>query len=178
MDKIGPVEFMTKYLGLPVVDDNVDCNNCIYIDMTEDQQRALHTHSMHICNHYGSRCKHNSQCDDAYHIYPCKECYNDEFKHFMHRKNFINHCNDVNKGLDEIIYDKYGRAGMLDKDFNTDNYIWVIGVKVWRTLLKDYFGPFSDSIYTTSNIYHKLLNIPVKIDTEDLFTIKLYKEIK
>lgn len=54
-----------------------DCNNCIYLNMTEFEQRILKDNTLkHICTKYNKRVFHYSQSGEAYYIYPCQECLN------------------------------------------------------------------------------------------------------
>lgn len=59
----------------------VDCNNCEYISITEEEQRKVGK-GLHICQVYEKRCFHNNKEHDATYIYPCKECVADEYKNF------------------------------------------------------------------------------------------------
>lgn len=88
IDNIGPDVFARQYLGLPV--GIVDCNRCIFISITEDKQRELKTCRPHVCGHYDKRCYHKSSSKDAYCIYPCDECYNDNYNHFTDIKRASN----------------------------------------------------------------------------------------
>lgn len=80
-------DFRCKYLGILTP----DCNECSKLDITEEvQNRVMETDGIflnHWCNEYRRRVTHNNppNLKRRYHspfIFPCKECYNDGFKHF------------------------------------------------------------------------------------------------
>lgn len=66
-----------------------NCNNCEYINLTEEQQHRLAPGSPHICMKYGKRVFHRSS-RPGYHgiLFPCKECEEAEKRKTMEK----GHC--------------------------------------------------------------------------------------
>lgn len=52
-----------------------NCNNCVHINLTEEQQHKTAPGVPHICMKYGKRVFHRSN-KPGYHgmLFPCKEC--------------------------------------------------------------------------------------------------------
>lgn len=75
-------QFKTIYLNKPVI--LYDCNNCVYINITEKQQQQKNDkfHN-HYCTYYNSRVFHKTQdIDHDSRLYPCKECDQDNNIHY------------------------------------------------------------------------------------------------
>ena len=53
----------------------IDCNDCLYINMTEYEQYS--NSECHICNKYNKILYHRNS--NKSYIYPCKQCENDEY---------------------------------------------------------------------------------------------------
>ena len=78
--------------------------------------------------------------------------------------------------IDKEIYNKYDSARMLERYFSADDYMWILGFEVWRRISFEYFRePLPIDGSSEPKI---LMGIPVRIDTNNPFKIKLYKEIK
>lgn len=80
---IKPMDFKTQYLGEWVW--QADCNNCAYLNLTEEQQEYQNK-GIHRCLYYDERVFHrtNNQIHNRM-IYPCDKCYKDKHKAFIKR---------------------------------------------------------------------------------------------
>lgn len=65
-----------------------NCNECININITEEEQHSSKNKSFHYCNKYGARVIHRST-DIGFHsfIYPCNRCVSDKYENFKRRSN-------------------------------------------------------------------------------------------
>ena len=81
--EIEPMDFKTQYLGEWV--QQVDCNDCVYLNLTEEQQE-YQGKGIHRCLYYDERVFHrtNSRIHNRL-IYPYDKCYNDKHKAFIKR---------------------------------------------------------------------------------------------
>ena len=63
--------------------DIPDCNDCVWLNMTEDAQTESGNLLPHICRYYDRRVLHRttSIVHSAY-LHPCNECMNDKFEHY------------------------------------------------------------------------------------------------
>lgn len=61
----------------------VNCDNCYYISLTEEQQHRLGKNNIHYCRTYNKRVLHmdNHKGYNDF-IQPCKECVNDNYDRF------------------------------------------------------------------------------------------------
>lgn len=58
-----------------------DCNNCKFLNMTEEQQRETKDNGKpHVCLKYNKRVFHRTQHRDAYFLHPCQECISESEK--------------------------------------------------------------------------------------------------
>lgn len=78
----NPTGFLTKCINIPIP----DCNNCGYLNYTEEEQQAYGANSYmkdHRCKCYERPVYHraNSRNHDSY-IYPCEECKEDNFVNY------------------------------------------------------------------------------------------------
>ena len=93
------------------------CNDCIWIDLTEDEQESLRVLERlippHICTKYGERVIHNSTSRTLNRdIYPCGDCINDGYCLFKDRKYY-----ELMRMDQEEYFRKYGQYP--DKRFTT-----------------------------------------------------------
>ena len=77
-----PPEFLAKCLNIRIP----DCNDCGYLNYTEEEQQAYGTNSYksdHRCKCYERPVYHrtNSKNHNSY-IYPCEECQKDNFVNY------------------------------------------------------------------------------------------------
>lgn len=63
-----------------------NCNECVHVNITEEQQHKEGLNILHVCTVYWSRVLHRSQ-RRGHHgfLYPCEECVRDEYEHFERR---------------------------------------------------------------------------------------------
>lgn len=61
---------------------NIDCNDCKNISITEERQRRMGNKYPHVCQVYGKRCFHKSIERNAWYIFPCDNCIQDEYKNY------------------------------------------------------------------------------------------------
>lgn len=66
----------------------IDCNDCKWLDLTEDEQQELgdRCHRHHFCTYYKKRVYHET--NNLIHnpvLYPCKECEKEKREHFQNR---------------------------------------------------------------------------------------------
>lgn len=80
------------------------------------------------------------------------------------------------RAIVEICRNKRDVARVTDYNFDQEDYLWLIGIDIFRVLQDglsvDLFVNTSTSIYTYS-----LMGIGVQIDYENKDVIKLYKEV-
>lgn len=59
----------------------IDCNNCIHLNLTEQQQRELKDNSRwHKCELYNSQVLHlSNKVNHNPKLYPCQECKEDKY---------------------------------------------------------------------------------------------------
>ena len=80
-------EFRAYYLGNLI--KLVDCNECAYLNMTEDEQEYEYEGKyIHKCLFYDERVFHRT--NNLIHntrLYPCDKCYKDDHKNFSNRIN-------------------------------------------------------------------------------------------
>lgn len=65
-----------------------DCNNCAHVSITEKQQIADKEIKLHKCMYYNERVRHDIRTlypDHYDFLYPCEQCYKDNFEHFIER---------------------------------------------------------------------------------------------
>lgn len=79
----NPPEFLAKCMNIRVP----DCNDCGYLNYTEEEQQAYGINSYkkdHRCKCYDRPVYHrtNSRTHDSY-IYPCEECKKDSFVNYF-----------------------------------------------------------------------------------------------
>lgn len=77
-------DFKTQYLGEWV--RQVDCNDCTYLNLTEEQQE-YQGKGIHRCLYYDERVFHRT--NNLIHnrmIYPCDKCYEDKHESFIKRQ--------------------------------------------------------------------------------------------
>lgn len=55
------------------MNNEIDCNTCRFISMTEEEQRSIHrgNHIPHMCKAYGERLKH---LRERVKLHPCSKC--------------------------------------------------------------------------------------------------------
>lgn len=91
--KIHPLDdecdfiFRPQFLGEFV--PQIDCNNCRWLDLTEEEQQELgdRCHRYHWCTYYRKRVYH--QTNNLIHnprLYPCKKCEKEKYGHYMERE--------------------------------------------------------------------------------------------
>jgi hypothetical protein len=68
--------------------EGIDCNNCINLNMTEQEQLKLKDNSKnHVCKEYNTRVLHlSSSKNHDPKLHPCTECRADIYRHY-HRRN-------------------------------------------------------------------------------------------
>lgn len=71
------------YLGRPI--QQVDCNNCKWLNMTEDEE-VVKGFGLHKCEFYYRRVRHDNRVVDSRRLYPCDECYKDYCQNFSRRQ--------------------------------------------------------------------------------------------
>jgi hypothetical protein len=66
---------------------DIDCNDCINLNITEEEQRELKDNKKwHKCNEYNSQVLHLSNTKDHNpKLYPCMECKSDIYRHYHKR---------------------------------------------------------------------------------------------
>lgn len=65
---------------------NVNCNICVHVSQTEEEQKNDCRYAPHICMIYQKRVIHQSQeLGDHSMIYPCEECVKSMYENFMVR---------------------------------------------------------------------------------------------
>lgn len=68
----------------------IDCNDCFYCTLTEEQQRKVGNKNLHMCKRYGARVLHNVagviKEDHPDWLFPCANCQKDNFINFTRRK--------------------------------------------------------------------------------------------
>ena len=91
LDDWSNFDFRPQFLGELV--EQVDCNNCKWLDLTEKEQQELgdKCHRYHYCTYYRKRVIHET--NNLIHnpnLYPCKECENDNKEHYVCRDKKLN----------------------------------------------------------------------------------------
>lgn len=74
-------------MGILQMINDVNCNNCACISLTEEEQ--VDTRESHICTHYNKRVFHNdfhSNPNPYPWLFPCLECVKDSFKYYKEAK--------------------------------------------------------------------------------------------
>lgn len=60
-----------------------DCNDCKWLNITENEQRLGIKKGYHVCKYYQQRLKHRtSRIEHDWFIYPCDECFKDNFANY------------------------------------------------------------------------------------------------
>lgn len=64
-----------------------DCNDCVFLNVTEDVQTESATFLPHVCRYYDRIVLHGTMklIHSAY-LNPCNECVDDKFKHYRKGK--------------------------------------------------------------------------------------------
>lgn len=63
-----------------------DCNDCKWLNITENEQQLGIKNGYHVCKHYQQRLKHRtSRIEHDWFIYPCDECFKDNFANYSIR---------------------------------------------------------------------------------------------
>ena len=93
-----------QYLTSPV--RVVNCNNCVHINITEQDQAVMTIRCApgHVCNYYGTRVRHetnNLKFNTC--IKPCDKCIEDKYVNFKNKMGVGFNPNDV---LIEAEYDR------------------------------------------------------------------------
>lgn len=64
-----------------------DCNNCVWISQTEEEQRKNKGPLHHFCTKYNKRLFHRtSRLDHDSYIWPCRACDEDWHMNYQERK--------------------------------------------------------------------------------------------
>ena len=84
-------KFITAYFSEPV--RVVNCNDCIHINITEEEQNVMTGRRVHghMCNYYHCRVCHESNIlkfNDR--IYPCDKCFADKHVNFREKTSNFN----------------------------------------------------------------------------------------
>lgn len=75
LDNWSGFDFRPQFIGELI--PQIDCNNCKWLDMTEDEQQTIENgiYKYHHCMFYGERVKHRtSNVIHDHRLYPCKKC--------------------------------------------------------------------------------------------------------
>lgn len=80
------LEFLPQFLGDFV--PQIDCNDCRWLDLTEDEQQELgdKCHRNHFCTYYKKRVYHET--NNLIHnpeLAPCKECEKEKHEHYQNK---------------------------------------------------------------------------------------------
>lgn len=107
LDDWSGFDFRPQFLGEFVL--QIDCNDCRWLDLTEDEQQELgdKCHRYHYCTYYRKRVYHET--NNLIHnprLYPCKECEKEKHEHYQRRME--------NKNMDYILEEmnKFGADGV------------------------------------------------------------------
>lgn len=65
----------------------IDCNDCLWLNITEDEQRRLTTNQAHRCLSYSEEIKHYSQDKECYFLFPCERCDKENYRRYAKRIN-------------------------------------------------------------------------------------------
>lgn len=64
----------------------MDCNNCKWINLTEDEQSVRPDKGLHFCEKYDKRLYHRTNNPEHnWFIWPCDDCVKDNYEHFIAR---------------------------------------------------------------------------------------------